>query len=302
MMQRPLLVTAWLLSFVNNVQSQWVQSGSLPLPSQTQALAISPDGSSIIASDGIYTLSKNVWTLTQPLYGLGSTIFLSYDGSIFISRASYLNVDIFSSSTTSPDTWNVISTIYGYSLGLDTDSPLTPSAATSDGKMLALVSIKCYNNATTSLCNSLIFILQSDNVGSHYILKQKLSIESPPQEYTYNIQLKRLSMSSDGSILALLWSNPFCFTDPSQQSPSYVSIYSRGSDGVYAISEQNFGDYSNWNDLTISSNGQILTAAVCDTQGNRAQFYSLIDGQYQSCSISFLGAVPPSPSFFMDPC
>ena len=278
MILRPLLVTAWMLSFVDNVQSQWIQSGTLP--NNVQALAISPDGSTIIADDGIYSLSKNVWTLTQTLNGLGTSIFLSHDGSIFASNLATPNVDIFSSSTTSPDTWNIISTIYGYSLGLDINTILKPSAATSDGKTLTLVSSKCYSNATTTLCDSLIFILQSNNVGSNYNLVQQLPGFPNDSSLHYN----KISMSADGSILAALWTSRSCYTDPSQQTPSSVYIYSRGSKGMYY--EQNIGDFSNWMDLTISSNGQILTVAICDTQGERVQFYSQVDGQYQLLSTS----------------
>jgi hypothetical protein len=277
MRQRTLLVTAWLLSFVNNVQSQWVQSGSLP--SETQVLAISPDGSTIIASDGIYTLSKNVWTFTQSLTGLGTSIFLSYDGSVFASSFTSPNVDIFS-STTSPGTWKVSSTIYGYSLGLDSDTSLTISAATSDGKTLALVSSKCYNNATTSLCDRSIFILQSNVVGSNYVLAQQLTGLPKDSRLKYN----RISMSADGSILAAFLSSEYCYAGPSQLPLAFVSVYSRGSDDLYSISEQNFGDYSNWSDLIISSKGQILTASLCDTQGKSVQYFTQVDGQYELLS------------------
>lgn len=173
-----------------------------------------------IADDGIYTLSKNVWTLTQTLNGLGTSIFLSHDGSIFASNLATPNVDIFSSSTTSPDTWNIISTIYGYSLGLDIDTILKPSAATSDGKTLALVSSKCYSNATTTLCDRLIFILQSNNVGSNYVLAQQLTGFPNDSSLQYN----RISMSADGSILAALWTSRSCYTDPSQQT-LHLCIY-----------------------------------------------------------------------------
>jgi hypothetical protein len=291
MMQRPLLVTVWMLSLADNVQSQWVQSGTVA----NVVLGMSPDGSTIIVYNGINTIVKNVWTPTQSLLFLGSTIFLSYDGSIFASSyntgtQSFLspNVGIFS-STTSPGTWKVISTIYGYSLGLDSDATLTIAAATSDWKTLALVSSKCYSNATITLCDRSIFILQSNNVGSNYNLVQQLT--GFPNDY--NLQYNRILMSADGSILATLWSSGYCYTDPSQQTPAYVAMYSRGSDGMYAISTQNFGDHPYWRDFAISSNGQILTAAVCDTQSSRIQFYLLVNGQYQSISILWSGPFSP---------
>jgi hypothetical protein len=289
MEQRSLFVIVLMLSLVGNVKSQWVQSGTIP---KVQVLAISPDGSSIIAFDGagqgggVFTFSNNDWTLTQSLGGLGSSIFLSNNGSIFASSVSSPNVDIFSSSLTSPGTWKVISTIYGNSLGLDKTTTLSPAAVSSDGKTLVLVSSKCYNNGTAFNCDKSIFLLQSDFVGYNYVLKQQLTKEFP-EIYFYDIQYNRISMSADGSILAALWSSGYCYTSPSRQAPASVTIYSRGSDGIYVVSDQNIGDYSNWNDLTVSSNGHILNAAVCDdVQGERIQFYSQVDGQFQLLSIS----------------
>ena len=121
-----------LLSIINNVQSQWVPAATT-IPDQI--LSLSPDGSTAIGRTGIYTKTGTEWSLAQlipPSYKLpyysqinSVALFLSEDGSRFaVSNLSACGVYVDSSIDiydASPDkkNWNVSSSIYGSSLGLD---------------------------------------------------------------------------------------------------------------------------------------------------------------------------------------
>jgi hypothetical protein len=272
---------------IGAAHSQWVQSGSIP----PGAIALSPDGSTIIGGglaqkdSGIYTLTNNIWTLTQPLV-LGKTIFLSYDGSMFASSSLYTSIDIFKS--TSPGTWKILSTIYASTLGLNQSAGLAPAAVTSDGNTLVITSTTLQPGGCNPCFTDIFILTSSDN--TNFVLKQQMSGLPSPTSFVYS----GMSLSSDGTILATLWTNG---TDgktpiPSQTTP--VIIFKKGSDGLYTVNQQN--DYSNWNQLALSPDGQIMIGASFnaiydDINGyyqvtTQAQYFSRVNELYQLMSVA----------------
>jgi len=271
-----------LLSIINNVQSQWVPAATT-IPDQI--LSLSPDGSTAIGRTGIYTKTGTEWSLAQlippsyklnyPSYSLFNSValFLSEDGSRFaISNLSACDVYVDSSidiydASSDKKAWNVSSSIYGSSLGLDGYQCLFPTTATPDGNTLVVVSSDFYFSDMFALSRS----------GSEYVFKQQFL--EPTTAYPAGGE----SLTADGSFLSI-------FEGISESgSGSPVQIFSRQSDGSYFYTE-NYG-FVSWNSMALSSDGQLMVGAVCTnvSSGYQAHFFKRINGRYQLMSVVDVG-------------
>ena len=242
---------------ISSAHCQWVPSGSIP----DSVIALSPDGSTAISFSGVYTKTESSsWMLSQRVAFTGPKgLFLSRDGSVFaISNSTSLgyNIDIYKGTN---GIWTRASTIYGSSLGEDSEAILFPAAVTSDGKTMVVVS---YEQNPDLNSGADIFIFVGD--GLEFNLQQQL-FGLP------NLIFHELSYSLDGSTLAMLWrfSGSGDFGSP-------VYIYSRGSDGVYKIVEVHSG-FSLWGRFAISSDSQYLFGVST----SNFFFFSRINYRYQ---------------------
>jgi hypothetical protein len=241
----------WLLFFSNHVFSQWVPAAST-IPDQI--IALSRDGSTAIGFTGVYTKSGTMWTQTlhiPPSYHVNSSftsalvLFLSDDGSRFaisnLSSCDFYNdasIDIYEALSPEKNVWNISSSIYASSLGIDGFQCLFPTATTSDGETLIIVSN--YNADTYS------FILLRDGSGEYVFKKQLL----------YSLPNHGEALTGDGSILSSFAGD---FATPGQSTP--VQIFQRQSDGMYVLTEL-YG-FVSWSSMSISSNGQYMIGTVC---------------------------------------
>ena len=275
------LVAINLAVLVKVVQSQWVQMETIP----DQVLAVSSDGSTAIALTGIYRKSGTSWTLLQQIPFSSTPVFLLSDGSSFAIRSLDFtlcpNIDVY--KAISSTFWNVTSSINSCNLGLDLDDIFSPSASTSDGRIL----IATGSNVEYSGSDFYVLV----NNGLEYVLKQQLI--GLPYDLPFQV-----SISADGSILAFLWTSISCQDSP-HSTP--VTILALGSDGTYVIVEEH-NSFWNWSHLAISANGKTLVGTSCpsSTLVSQAHFFSWIDGHFQYISALNLAYIE-SPSLNLAP-
>lgn len=234
-----------------NVQSQWVPAATT-IPDQI--LSLSPDGSTAIGRTGIYIKTGTEWSLAQmipPSYRLNYSqlysvaLFLSEDGSRFaISNLSACGVYVDSSidiydASLDKMSWNISSSIYGSSLGLDGYQCLFPTTATTDGNTLIVGSYDLHHSSD-------MFALIRN--GSKYVFKQQFL--DPTTSYPIGGE----SLTADGSFLSI-------FDGSFESGSSPVQIFSRQSDGSYLYTE-NYGFVAVYS-MALSSDGQLMVGAVC---------------------------------------
>jgi len=249
----------WLLLYFLSVQGKWAPSGTVP----DVVIALSPDGRTAIAQTGIYT-HVGAWTMLQPIEFTNMRgIFLSEDGTVFaISHSNPslgYSINIYK---VIGQKWTISSTINGSSLGVDNTAIVFPSAVTSDGNTLIVVS------TSPTFRGSDVFVL--DGTGLEFALKQQLM----------NLPLTTFgetSLSADGATLAILWSDGLPHDSP---NPTPVSIFSRGPDGMYEITEEH-ESFVNWMHMTISRDGQIMFGSIAKNYAFLAQIFTKVDGRYQ---------------------
>ena len=279
-MQMKLISLIWVLLSIN-VQSQWVPSTTIP----DQILSLSPDGSTAIGRTGIYIKAGTEWSLAQlipPSYKLNYpsysqlysvALFLSEDGSKFaISNLSACGVYVDSSidiydASLDKMSWNISSSIYGSSLGLDGYQCLFPTTATTDGNTLIVISSDLYYSSD-------MFALIRN--GSEYVFKQQFL--GPTTSYP----IGKESLTADGSFLSI-------FEGSYEYGLSPVQIFSRQSDGSYLYTE-NYGFVAMYS-MALSSDGQLMVGAVCTNKssGYQAHFFKRTIGRYQLMSVVDIG-------------
>lgn len=276
-----LVVIFWTLCNLDRALCQWVPAAAT-IPDSI--IALSPDGSTAIGYTGIFLQQNGSWILTQAMTFLPdphpyespflspNLIFLGND-AFAAQNTTYCDVfsligpsvDIYKATSSEKDQWVVSSSIYGLSLGMD-GGCMIPATASADGDTFMIVSEN--PPYIVPYFDPEIFIMLRTE--SEYVLKQQLF------GLPNNIPFNGASFSSDGSILAILFSN-------GDQCSVYV--FTRTSEGSYVLTDELL-DIQNWQQMAMSSNGQIIIGALNDNVNAQAHFFSRVDGRYQLISIT----------------